>query len=290
MLFAVSELQRLVKKACGAELAAVEGAPSGAAIEFRFSDDEALKDDGYRYTVSENGIVFEGAVKRGCMYAVWRFIENECGWTGLIYGESYLLPAEHLDIPAGTKGSETPAFGYLNMYRHYWGSYNNDKGTPTDAQNSYGTLTCTMHGLASFLDWLSPSDPQICYNDDEIYAEVEENVQAYIEGQLTAGRQIGVDFFGVDLGQTDNNTYCTCKTCRSVYKREGSNSGSVVLFANRIAEAMVDEGYEGLYYKIFAYAGSNGSARRSRPQRVDTRHLLHGLQLLQSQGGRKRMR
>ena len=33
MLFAVSELQRLVKKACGAELAAVEGAPSGAAPE-----------------------------------------------------------------------------------------------------------------------------------------------------------------------------------------------------------------------------------------------------------------
>ena len=257
MLFAVSELQRLVKKACGAELAAVEGAPSGAAIEFRFSDDKALKDDGYKYTVSENGIVFEGAVKRGCMYAVWRFLENECGWTGLIYGESYLLPTEHLDIPAGTERSETPAFGYLNMYRHYWGSYNNDKGTPTDVQNSYGTLTCTMHGLASFLDWLTPSDPQICYNDDEIYAEVEENVQAYIEGQLTAGRQIGVDFFGVDLGQTDSNSYCTCKTCRSVYKREGSNSGSVVLFANRIAEAMVDEGYEGLYYKIFAYAGSN---------------------------------
>ena len=47
MLFAVSELQRLVKKACGAELSASEGITKKArAIEFRHSTDAELKFDG----------------------------------------------------------------------------------------------------------------------------------------------------------------------------------------------------------------------------------------------------
>ena len=86
MLFAVSELQRLVKKACGAELSASEGITKKArAIEFRHSTDAELKFDGYRYFFEGERLVIEGAVKRGCMYGVWRFLQKECGWTSLIY-------------------------------------------------------------------------------------------------------------------------------------------------------------------------------------------------------------
>ena len=50
-----------------------------------------------------------------------------------------------------------------------------------------------------------------------------------------------------------------------VYSEEKSNSGAVVRFANRISEAMVDEGYAGLYYKIFAYANSNVPPAKADP-------------------------
>ncbi|MBQ7827331.1 MAG: hypothetical protein IJ386_03610, partial [Clostridia bacterium] len=88
MLFAVSELVQLVKKATGVELTSHEG-DSGAkhVIEFRFSEDEALRNDGYHYYDDNGTLVLEGAVRRGCMNAVYRFLENECGWDQLIGGD-----------------------------------------------------------------------------------------------------------------------------------------------------------------------------------------------------------
>ena len=264
MLFAVSELQRLVKKACGAELSASEGITKKArAIEFRHSTDAELKFDGYRYFFEGERLVIEGAVKRGCMYGVWRFLQKECGWTSLIYGDSDLLEAEHLDVPATASRQETPVFSYLNMYIHYWGSYNNEKGTPTEAQNSYGTIPHCCHGL-HFFSGTGGADKQICYTDDDIYEMCRDNVRDYIEAQLAAGKVIGRDFLAVDIAQNDTSEYCTCRECMKVFSAEGSNSGAVVRFANRLSEEL-NEDYPGLYYQIFAYAGSNVAPLKTKP-------------------------
>ena len=75
-------------------------------------------------------------------------------------------------------------------------------------QNSYGALTCTMHGLNLFLDDVNGTDPQICYTDEGRYYQTEDAVRAYIESHLASGRQIGVDFLSVDLGQNDSSGYC----------------------------------------------------------------------------------
>ena len=264
MLFAVSELQRLVKKACGAELSASEGITKKArAIEFRHSTDAELKFDGYRYFFEGERLVIEGAVKRGCMYGVWRFLQKECGWTSLIYGDSDLLEAEHLDVPATASRQETPVFSYLNMYIHYWGSYNNEKGTPTEAQNSYGTITHCCHGLHYF-SGTGGADKQICYTDDDIYELCRDNVRDYIEAQLAAGKVIGRDFLAVDIAQNDTSEYCKCQECMKVFSAEGSNSGAVVRFANRLSEEL-NEDYPGLYYQIFAYAGTNAAPLKTKP-------------------------
>ena len=264
MLFAVSELQRLVKKACGAELSASEGITKKArAIEFRHSTDAELKFDGYRYFFEGERLVIEGAVKRGCMYGVWRFLQKECGWTSLIYGDSDLLEAEHLDVPATASRQETPVFSYLNMYCHSWGSYKNEKGNPTAAQNSYGTMVNCCHGLYRFSE-VNVMGKQICYTDEDMYELCRDNIRNYIEAQLASGLVIGKDFFAVDIAQNDNSDYCTCRECMKVFSVEGSNSGAVVRFANRLSEEL-NEDYPGLYYQIFAYAGSNVAPLKTKP-------------------------
>ena len=207
--------------------------------------------------------MIEGAVKRGCMYGVWRFLQKECGWTSLIYGDSDLLEAEHLDVPATASRQETPVFSYLNMYIHYWGSYNNEKGTPAEAQNSYGTIPHCCHGL-HFFSGTGGADKQICYTDDDIYEMCRDNVRDYIEAQLAAGKVIGRDFLAVDIAQNDTSEYCTCRECMKVFSAEGSNSGAVVRFANRLSEEL-NEDYPGLYYQIFAYAGSNAAPLKTKP-------------------------
>ena len=71
MLYAVSEMQRLIKKACGAELDAAQGISGReCAIEFRHNRDDSLRYDGYRYFFEGSRLVIEGAVERGCKMCI----------------------------------------------------------------------------------------------------------------------------------------------------------------------------------------------------------------------------
>lgn len=98
MLYAVSEMQRLIKKACGAELDAAQGiSVRECAIEFRHSRDDSLRYDGYRYFFEGSRLVIEGAVERGCMWGVWFFLENELGWECINYGNSLLREADLIE-------------------------------------------------------------------------------------------------------------------------------------------------------------------------------------------------
>lgn len=269
MKFASDELVRLINKATGVTLPVVIGGEvSGHVIRFDFSADKALDDDGYEYEVKNGNLYIRGAVKRGAMYAVWRFLENELNWRGLIYGEAVLSSADALDVPEGTVKSETPAFGYLHMYRMYWGSYKNDRTVlgETDVRNSYGTITNACHGIERFADEDFRAK-QICYTSELRYNEVYGNVCDYIDARLAQGQKVGVDFLDVDIAQGDNSNYCTCKNCLKVLAEEGSNCGAVVRFANRLSEEINEEyDFENpLYFKIFAYAGSNQPPKKAVP-------------------------
>ena len=199
MKFAATELQQLVKKACGAELAISETATDAAhKIILRHSKDEELKADGYRYFAENGNLVIEGAVKRGCMYGVYRFLQNECGWEGLSYidseyeniGESYLNEAELIDIPSDISKSETPFMEYMNPYHNFSGGQRavTDRTNPTAAQFSYGTVPVAMHGI-QHNNW--DENPrgnhtvhgcQACYTEEGGLDVMIDNICTYIEG------------------------------------------------------------------------------------------------------------
>jgi len=270
MLFAVSELQRIIEIACGVKLNAVEGTCDGRKITFAFSEDEALECDGYVYKVENGDLNFCGAVERGCMYGVWRFLENELNWKGLCFGDSVLEEADEINIPEGTEKTEIPAFPYLEFYCYHdkkgcQADNKNDRKTPSSVQNSYGTITRACHGMQ--INRFCEEDfmtRQICYTDEDRFEECLENVDAYIQKKLNSGAVIGLTLKSVDIAQGDTSSYCDCKTCRAVYKEEGGNSGAVVRFANSLSETL-NEKYPGLMYQIFAYAGTNAAPKVTVP-------------------------
>jgi len=262
--FAVSEFVRLIEKATGVTLPVADSA-DGHKVTFFTSDKAEYKADGYAYEVKNGNLGFEGAYDRGNSNGVWRFMEKELHWNGLIYGDSVLECADLLEIPDGTSRSETPAFAYYCMYNECAKSYKNDKGNPTSAQTNYGTLPVACHGMQNYQ--FCENDygaTQICYNDEDRYEECLENVTAYIEKRLNSGERIGKEFKCVDIAQGDTQTFCNCKECMRVYKEEKSNSGSVVRFANRLSEEL-NEAYPGLYYLIFAYCGTNMAPAVTKP-------------------------
>ncbi len=257
MLFAVSELKQLVRKACGVVLKSNVG-DSGKehVIEFRFTDDAALGDDGYRYYNDNGTLVLEGAEKRGCMNAVYRFLQNECGWDQLIGGDSYLNESDLVSISADIDKSETPAFDFLEIYGQLWEKFKTDRTEIklTSAENSYGPVDKACHGLNKFLDATSRHP---CYNQERFYNRTRDRVEAYIKEQLDSGKVIGVDFLQVDISQPDSGDYCGCDVCDELYKSEGkTHAASVIMFANRLSEEL-NEKYPGLVYNVFAYNGTN---------------------------------
>jgi len=275
MKFAASELRQLVKKACGAELEISETATDAAhKIILRHSKDEELRFDGYRYFAENGNLVIEGAVARGCMYGVYRFLQNECGWEGLSYidseyeniGESYLNEAELIDIPSDISKSETPFMEYMNPYHNFSGGQRavTDRTNPTAAQFSYGTVPVAMHGM-QHNNW--DENPrgnhtvhgcQACYTEEGGLDVMIDNICAYIEGRIAAGAVPGESLKMIDISQGDNNRYCYCADCSKVMEKYKSVSATVVYGANYIAEA-INEMYpseEGIGVQIFAYFAS----------------------------------
>lgn len=265
MMFAISEFTRLVKQACGADLAASEGITSAAkVIEFRHSTDAELKDDGYRYFFEGDRFVIEGAVKRGCMYGVWRFLQNECGWLALGgYGQTMLLESDHIDVPADINKSETLAFQFIEIMHQDQtppaARFTVDRNSPSLAQNSYGSIPKANHGFQNY-NWggYNVSYIQICYTNEDIFYNVKDSIIRYIDDRLASGSVIGWDFLEVDIAQGDNGGYCRCTECLKVAKEEnGATSGAVVRFANRMDDEISEnEEYEGLAYLIYAYMGT----------------------------------
>ena len=265
MMFAVSEFTRLVKQACGADLTASEGITSAAkVIEFRHSTDAELKDDGYRYFFEGDRFVIEGAVKRGCMYGVWRFLQNECGWLALGgYGQTMLLESDHIDIPADINKSETLAFQFIEIMHQDQtpaaARFTVDRNSPNLAQRSYGAIPKANHGFQNY-NWggYNVVYLQICYTNENVFYNVKDSIIRYIDDRLASGSVIGWDFLEVDIAQGDNGSYCRCTECMKVAKEEnGATSGAVVRFANRMDDEISEnEEYEGLAYLIYAYMGT----------------------------------
>jgi len=275
MRFAATELQRLVKMACGAELTVSETATDAAhKIILRHSKDEELRLDGFRYFAENGNLVIEGAVDRGCMHGVYRFLQNECGWENLdnldsgrqTIGDSYLNEADFIDIPKDIDVTEVPMFEYYYVHTNRWdrNGGTTDRVYPSDIQNSYGVVDIAMHGMQRYNWDENPRGAhdvhgcQACYTEEGGLDLMIDNICTYIEGRIAAGAVPGESLKMIDISQGDNNRYCYCVDCSKVMEKYKSVSATVVYGANYIAEA-INEMYpseEGIGVQIFAYFAS----------------------------------
>ncbi len=262
MIFAAEELQTLLEKATGHSLDVVQGASySEHKIELRHTEDPVLEDDGYRYFEEMGNLIIEGAVARGCSNGVYRFLQNECGWEGLIYGDSYLEEADLIEIPVGLSETETPIMGYLYVHTNAWNQYKSDRrAVAWNARElSYGSHDHAHHGMEAHRwtdDIVNVDTSQICYSNEGKVDHAYENIVAYIEARKAAGAVVGVSLKDIDVSQGDNGRYCHCSSCSEMIYYDKSDAGPVVWFANQIAERLEADGYENMNVHIFAYFAS----------------------------------
>ena len=268
MSFAASELQRLIKQACGAELPIVVGEiDASPVIRLEHSAKEEFKIGGYEYFEDNGDLVISGAVREGVCNGVYRFLENECNWNWLIYGNSDLQETDHLVIDAGLYKTEVPAFEWhivsQNRSNHL---FKTDKTirepgylNMTKGQQSYPTKHAN-HGLTRYewAGWIPNNHSgQLCYSTEAFYDVTVTNILLYLEEQEANGEIVGETIRDIDISQGDSGTYCQCGRCMEMMAEEKSLLGGVIRFANYVSENVNAEypGHE-MLFKVFAYYGA----------------------------------
>ncbi len=113
-------------------------------------------------------------------------------------------------------------------------------------------LSKKRYSDGAFMEGLQP-----CLSHPEVRRIVTEQALkrlAALPGQLN-----------VNVGQNDSSKYCDCERCAAVDAREGSPSGSVVTFANLVADAVAEK-HPGRMVGTFAYSYSEEPPKQLRPR------------------------
>ena len=276
---AAKEFVKLITRATGIVLPTVERSDAVAGvpvITFEAVEDEnEYPETGFEYEVKDGDLHFiGGGAAAGVTNAVYYFLEKECGWKNLTYGDHDLLESEHVDVPEGVSVKYGTMFNYFLECQNF-----SDEPMQKLRKTYYGRTGVAGHGLSSknYLspEYLSASDLP-CFSDGEIIENCIENVKADIQSNLDSGKELGRDIQYIDLGQPDLMSFCQCKECKKVFKEEGAYSGTILRFSNTVSEA-VDEEYPGLRYAVFAYGKTQEPPALTKPNGlIDITYCLDG--------------
>lgn len=285
---AADELVSYIEKTCGAVIAAYTDVEFDA-LETKPERTITLTVDYPTHTNEDftievgadgNMTIFGGRV-RGCLYGVYDLLEENVGWrfyddifSGITYGYNnpehkgfmeYLYEADHVDLTAEINRTEEPLFLSRRMDDLETQFNADSKNKEKIGENWY-----SGHGLYH-INWGDAANEenmgnQPCLTDEDILERIDWHVLNEVKLSLEAGQEIGRDFFGLSLGQSDGGDgYCKCEDCMAVIAEEKAASGLYVRTANRAAQLLKDNGYGDVHVNILAYVETNVPPAKTKP-------------------------
>lgn len=268
---AAEELSNCLQRMAGAKFAVVPADDAGgrpviavgagaakkldASLQLEKSD---LGEDGIVLKTIGQDIVLSGAMgaKRGTLYAVCEFLEKYCGVRWWTSKETFVPSVSDLRIPQ-IDVRYVPKLKYREQFyldqndpkNALFSVHQRDNGhfpsIPPELGGSYNIIGwChTFHSLippARYFkdhpDWFgeiggkrSDADGvQLCLTNEEMRRELTKNALAEIAKNPDAGI--------ISISQVDYGKFCQCAKCRELEEREGSPSGPLIEFVNKVAD------------------------------------------------------
>ena len=233
--------------------------------------------ESYILTVKDGIMRITGGNQRGCLYAVYDFLENYMGWRFLGAGDEYLYDADEIVID-DVNIEFSPTFGYRAVKLpaadgHNGGTANspwhpelknncmNSAGHAHASYWGYGVGSTGWHAH-SFADQLKDSDvekgkshygDQPCFADEETKEVVIQSVLNMIE--MRQGypwyNRIGYELIQLGVSMNDNTNFCKCENCMAEI-RKTSFTDLYLGFVNDVAD-VVAEKYPGVLINTAIY-------------------------------------
>ena len=285
-LFAAGEtLAKYMKQITGKEYPVSE---NGDGIRFSLGYSADIPENGYVIETAENEVKITGNGTSGVIYGVYEFLEKYCGcnwYTSTLYS---IPENKNLQIPAGEKTEYKPFFEYTdtdwlsphdteyslanglngNTYRaipselggmvEYLSGTNAAGKEASGFAHTLGSLFCSKEAyFESHPEYFAlhngiRQDEQLCLTNEDVYNLVLSEVMALLEEKHNPDSSLQI----ISLTQGDSGAdakMCQCENCKAIDDANGSHSGTMITFANRIAKAVKEAGYDNVAIDTFAY-------------------------------------
>jgi len=246
------------------------------------ADWNSLGSDGTLILTKGDTLILTGGRSRGGMYAVFTFLEDVLGCHWWSHNESFIpkkpsLTIDKLNMKYVPKilcreahYFEPNTYGQYAARNKLTGHFNN---VPAEYGGHYTILGfChTFYQLippdkyfAQHPEWFSmingkrTSDgAQLCLANEEMRKELVKNALALIKTNPAAGI--------ISIAQNDSGGQCQCPQCRAVEDAEGSPSGPVVQFVNKVAED-IEKQYPNFLVETLAYQYTRKAPKHIKPR------------------------
>lgn len=253
-------------------------AKAGDGLRFEIGYSSDIADNGYIIETYENKVSITGSGTRGVIHGVYGFLNKYCGcdwFTSTLYS---FPENKSLTIPAGEKTEYKPFFEYtdtdwLSPLDVEYSLANGLNGSPyrTIPDELGGTveyISAFCHTLGSQFcsrETYFKSNPeyfalhngirqneQLCLTNEDVYNIVLREVMALLKERHDPQKSLQI----ISITQADsgeNAKMCQCNSCKAIDEANGSHSGTMITFANRIARAVKAAGYDNVAIDTFAY-------------------------------------
>lgn len=268
-------LSRYMQQITGTEYPVNE---NGKGLKFILGYSADIPDNGYVIETKENEVSISGSGTRGVIHGVYSFLEKYCGcnwYTSTLYS---IPENKSLTIPAGEKTEYKPFFEYTDT----------DWLSPHDTEyslanglngNTYRNIPTELGGMVEYIsgfahtlgsqfcsrDTYFETNPeyfalhngirqneQLCLTNEDVYNLVLSEVMTLLEEKHNPDASLQI----ISLTQGDSGAdakMCQCDKCKAIDNANGSHSGTMLTFVNRIAEAVKEAGYDNVAIDTFAY-------------------------------------
>jgi len=223
-------------------------------------DDPAIHEDGFRFTSDHSTFRITGAKGSGTVYGVVTLLEDYWGVRYYAANSCTFPQKKELILPSGISRLENPGFQYRQTQAYslakdslykiwhrlkepaelfaggYW-VHTFDRIMPSakygKAHPEYFSFINGQRRPGAASQW--------CLSNPEVFELVSQKIDSIFRAH--PDRKL------ISVSQNDgNNTYCTCEKCKAIDDEEGSPSGSLIRFVNKLATRFPDKEFSTLAY------------------------------------------
>lgn len=254
--FAATELQNFVSEATGVKLPivyddeiAVNTTTNATFLSVGINElfkrrgivlPESLGLRGFVIESIDDCVFMSGASSEGTLCSVYEFLHSQFDFE--VYASdtikiteksvSYLNKYDVVEIP----DIQYPAGDWrelmddkLTQRRLRLQQYGGSDWVSIGGHNSFLIVSPDTY-YATHKDWFSPDKLQLCYSNFEMFETFVDNLMVYVNNSPDATKAM--------LSLADNTAFCTCDNCLESRRKYGTDSATLIIFYNKIAEEL----------------------------------------------------